>query len=139
MKTPWKAMQVMREQRTRSNEVGNLLGRTIAEAAGFYNELAPDGRQLSATDAARARQILVSVASSLRAIHDDDELIRIAAEDGKRRGRDTDLRPTVSLTRMIQRGLVLALSEDPARRKQAMPLTEMAKFAVPVARFWRNV
>jgi hypothetical protein len=139
MKAPWKALQGMREQRLRADEVGNRLARTVTEAAQGYNELAPDGRELSAADASRARELLVAVARSLREIHEDDELIRTVAEDGQRRGRDTDLRPTISLIRMIQRGLVLALSEDPTRRKQAMPLNEMAEFAVPVTTFWRNL
>jgi hypothetical protein len=138
-KSPWAAFQSGQARRRRATQIGERVGSVLAGAATTYNELAPDGRRLSETEANRAREQIIALALCFREIHDDGEFIAAIAERDRLRGKDADLRPTISLMRMIQRGLLLALSDDPSRRRHAMPLDEMAKFAIPVANFWRDL
>lgn len=127
-----------KEINARAVEIAELLGPTTGRAASFYAELAPDGRELTPDEAAAARAQLLAVSTCLRSIHPDWDIIEFVAE--QRRGRrDTDLRPTISFARMMQRGFALALSDDPERRGQAMPVEELRRFAIPVLRFWRHI
>jgi hypothetical protein len=100
--------------------------RASTSAAAFYNELAPDGRRLSKGEAEKAREQLVTLTICLR-------------QTRLNRFREHELRGTISLARMIQRGLGLALSEEAHQRRRAMPLEEMAGFAAPVHRFFRDL
>lgn len=123
----------------RVKEITEQLGRAAGEAAAVYNEIGPNGRKLSHRDEVKAREQLFAITNCLRDIHNDEDVIVLLAADGRRTGRNTDLRPTIALMRMMQRGLGLALSGDPLRRQKAMPVTEIARFAGPVARFWREL
>lgn len=127
-----------KEIAARAVEIAELLGLTASRAASFYAELAPDGRELAPDEAEAVRTQLLAVTTCLRSIHPDWDIIEFVAE--QRRGRrDADLRPTISVARMMQRGLALALSDDPERRRQAMPIEELRRFLIPVLRFWRQI
>lgn len=123
----------------RARQIADQLAKAFGEAGAVYNDLAPDGRVLSSSEARNAQDQQLAMTICLRDIHDDDDIIAALVADGQRRGRDADLRPTIALMRIIQRSFGLALSDDEDRRRQAMPLEEMAKFAAPVARFWREL
>jgi hypothetical protein len=123
----------------RGREIAEQLAITVGRTAGLYAELVPDGRELTPREAAAAREQLEAVAICLRDIHHDRDIIDRFAEEGRRIGRDADMRPTISVLRMMQRSLALALSEDPARRAHVMPIDELRKFVVPVHRFWRDI
>jgi hypothetical protein len=112
---------------------------TAGAAADVYNDLAPNGRKLSSSEATKARDQLVALSICLRDIHDDDDIISLLVADGQRIGMDADLRPTISFMRMMQRGFGLALSDVPGRRKQAMPLEELGRYAAAVVQFWRGL
>ena len=122
----------------RGLEIAEKLARTVGKAAGFYAELAPDGRELAPREAAAVREQLTAVTICLRRIHPDRDIVEFFAEEGRRLGRDSDLRPTISVLRMMQRSFGLALSDDPVRRGQAMRVEELRKFMIPVHRFWRD-
>ncbi len=127
------------DTRRRLQTIPTLIGKTVGTAAQFYNELAPDGRELTPAEVAAAREQLIAVTLCLRSIHPDWDLIDFGAEEGQRRGRDADWRPAISVLRMIQRGLALALSENPARRHQAMPIEELRPFLAGVYQFLRDL
>lgn len=103
-----------------------LVGLTAGQAASFYSDLNPDGRRLSPSDAQRAREQLIALTICLR-------------ESRLNRLRERELRATISLMRMMQRGLGLALSDDADRRRRAIPREEIAEYTVPVYRFWRDL
>jgi len=123
----------------RAREVGDQIARALGKAAGFYADLEPDGRELTPNEAAAVREHLEAVTICLRSIQPDRDIIDFTAAEGRRLGRDSDLRPTISVLRMMQRGLGLALSEDPARRASAMPVEELREFVIPVQRFWSEL
>ncbi len=89
--------------------------------------------------AAAAREQLEAAAVCLRSIRSDRDIIDFIAEEGRRIGRDSDLRPTISVSRMMQRLLVLVLSEDATHRAPAMPIEELRRFVIPVHLFWRDL
>ncbi len=91
------------------------------------------------TTSAAAREQLEAVTVCLRSIHPDRDIIDFFAEEGRRVGQDSDMRPTISVLRMMQRSLALALSDDQANRAHAMPIEELREFVIPVLRFWRNL
>lgn len=128
-----------REIAERGREIAEQLARTVGSTAGFYSELAPDGRELAPGEAEAAREQLEVATVCLRSIHSDRDIIDFFAEEGRRVGRDSDMRPTISVLRMMQRSLALALSDDPAHRAYVMPIEELREFVIPVHRFWRNV
>lgn len=122
----------------RGREIAEALLSAVGEAAAFYAELAPDGRELSGKTATRVRAHQTALAVCLRDIQSDHDVIAFLAEHGERVHHNLDMRPTISLARMMQRSFGLASSKHPARRVQAMPAKEMAKFAAPIYRFWRD-
>jgi hypothetical protein len=109
-----------------------LEGRVIdalGDASAFFPSLAPEGRRLSETEREAARDRLVDLAEAGRDADEARDLVDAFA------GR-FDLRPSLLLLRSMVSGLVLRLSEDPARREQAIPLPELGARLVPVRDGW---
>lgn len=48
------------------------------------------------------------------------------------------MRPTISVLRMMQRSLVLTLSDDPDRRARAISPAVLVSFIRPVYEFWAH-
>jgi hypothetical protein len=124
--------------KTRGSEIVQLLLPTVGAAARVYSELSPDGRELSESEAAAAQAQLLAITTCLRSIQPDADVIEAFALTGRRRSRDADLRPTISVMKMMQRGYGLALSNDPDRRAQAITIRELGPFLVPVRDFWAS-
>lgn len=120
----------------RAQEIIDLLGTTFIKASDLYVDLDPDGRQLTRNEMTKVREQMTAITLCLREIHSDHELIDYLAADGRRTGRDTDLRPTISLLRKAQRSFGLALSDDPQRRAETMPGKEFFRSFEPISRFW---
>jgi hypothetical protein len=105
----------------------------------FYVRLAPGGRELDDGERRRADELLGAGAASLRVVDEQRELITRLALEGQRSGTDTDLRPTASLLRSLQRSLVLALSDDSDLRKLAMTVDEVKARAEPIYDTWNGL
>jgi hypothetical protein len=103
-------------RKARARELVALLDATLGDVATVHRELAPDGRKLSAEERARTIEQLEQAAAVTRTLDLEYDTITRA---------DHELaRPLYALFRSAQRALVLALSDDPARRRRAMPLKE---------------
>jgi hypothetical protein len=88
----------------------------LAATAGLYNELVPDGRRLTDQERAAALERIRALAAFSR---------RIDLGAGRFAQTDWDLVVlSLSELRTVARNLVLAVSEDPARRRLAMSLNE---------------
>jgi hypothetical protein len=106
-----------RKRRDRMREPMELLSNAMLETALFYKQLDPDGRELRGEDRAKARELLEAGAACDRRIDRDRYQFSQSSWD------------LVSLNlaqfRAMRRSLVLALSDDPARRAKAMPAGEL--------------
>jgi hypothetical protein len=123
----------------RPKKVGDVLAVTTGDTFTFYLRLVPDGRELGPVETQRAQERLGAGAECLRVVDEKRELILRLAEEGQNSGADTDLRPTISMLRSMQRSLVLAISEDPSRRKMAMPTDELKARAEAIYETWRGL
>jgi hypothetical protein len=101
----------------------------LGGASAFFPSLAPDGRRLSEPEREAARDRLLDLAEAGRDADAGRDLVDAFAER-------FDLRPSLLLLRSMVSGLVLRLSEDPARREQAIPLPELGARLVPVRDGW---
>lgn len=113
-------------------EMTEQLALTMTETFRFYTKtLAPDGRELSAEERAAVKERLDAGVLALRAARVNRDFIAyILAEE------DFDVRSTISVLRMMQRSLVLALSADPDRRARAISPAVLVSFIRPVYEFW---
>lgn len=94
----------------------NNLADTIRE----YVHIAPDGRELVASERDTLEDRLRSDAQCLRVITRERTLIVMVAEHSPQ----IDLRPAIQVLRRLQRAIVLALSEDPERRQQVPAIAD---------------
>ena len=97
---------------------------TMGDTFRFYTELAPDGRELGARSVDTIEHLERAAVMSLML----DSGRGLVARCPER----TALRPVMVMLRAMQNGLVLALSEDPARRAKAPPLEELQSRMLPV-------
>ncbi len=118
------------EMERRFDELADGTVAALADVSTVYRELAPDGRELAEHEAESARGALERAAILGRDLDDNRELTAGLAE---RR----DLRPSLSLLRSMQAGLVLALSSDPGRRAQAITVPELLDRIRPVYEGWK--
>lgn len=122
----------------RAREVALQIGRTFSKAFLTYTEIAPDGRSLTSANAIAARQQLLAITLCLRELRTDQDLIDWLAAPTPRTRKDTDVRPTIAVMRMMQRSYGLALSEDADRRKSAISPKELGQFVLPLHLFWQK-
>lgn len=114
-------------------EISNLVLKTMSDTFRFYLDLEPDGRLLSAQERTAARERLEIGALCLRDADENRELVRYsAAKEG------FDFRPSISILRIMQRSLILALSEDSTRRGRAISLRELRALMRPIHEFWAS-
>jgi hypothetical protein len=106
-----------RRRIARARELVASIDETMTETAVFYRALAPDGRKLSQRERAQALDRIRAGAVCARTIDTEHDVI---PEDDHE-----FFRPGYALLRSMQRSLALAVSDDPVRRKKAMPLSEM--------------
>jgi hypothetical protein len=114
-------------------EARNQLGLRWSATSAFYGELEPDGRELSADMQAAVREHLRNGAVTLRHV---DQHRAVMDRMNVARFKDMDVASLIVTLRNMQRSLVLTVSEDPARRQQAMTLPEMARLIAPVHYQW---
>lgn len=109
-----KASEAQEELSERFEELIDLLGFTLNEALDFFIPLGKGGD----FDEDAARDRMEELAVCLRAFDTDRGLAAAFTER-------FDVRPTLALLRTMVQGLVLRLSEDPARRAQFIPTPEL--------------
>ena len=119
-------------------EITEQVGLTAIRVCEFYTGLAPDGRQLSDDETSATHEWLELVTVCLRKVQANYDVVLFLADLGEEAGLQRDLRPTISLLRMVQRSLTLTLSDDSSRRVAAMPLAEFRNYFLPVGRFWTD-
>jgi hypothetical protein len=78
-----------------------------------YHELSPDGRELSAAERASALEQLTTGAMAIVTIERERELAQALPAD-------IPIEETLMALRVMQQGLIFALSEDPAVRARAI-------------------
>ena len=121
---------------TRGRELINELGHSWISGAGLYMRLAPHGAELTHSDHAAVRQQLISSASTLRALGAEQSALETFLDQQSPR---IDVRRTLTLLRVINRNLVLAISDDPRRRSNAIPASDLASLARPVYDYWMSL
>jgi hypothetical protein len=89
----------------------------------FYEDLAPDGHELSSEERGQVTERLELATLCLRELNVDSDLLSNLAGQGK-----LDFRPAVAVLRMMQRNLVLVLSNNPERRAQAISGPELIPY-----------
>jgi hypothetical protein len=117
----------------RAVELRDLLMWTWSETAIFYRGLRADGRELSEDEADASRERLRVGAACLRRIDLEREAIDSLAAKGR---KDMDFGLTITLLRMMQRSLVLAISDEPARRAQTISMWRLDGTLLPVRAHW---
>jgi hypothetical protein len=115
-----------REIALRAKRLRRLVIFTMSETAGYYGRLKPDGRELDDDERTATRARLETGAMCLRSVARDWDIIEFLVRAGEQTRQDLDLRPAVGVLRMMQRSLILALSEDDERRERVAPTSELA-------------
>jgi len=109
----------------RLDVLDDLLNRAMGEASGFFLDLKRDGE----LDEHAARERMEELAVCLRTF-DVDGLAAAFAER-------LYVAPTLALLRTMLHAIVMRLSEDPDRRAQAIPLSELGGRIAPVVEEWK--
>jgi hypothetical protein len=114
----------------RAKELTERLVMTTIETVRFYQQLAPVGRELAGDARKTVHERLDRNGLCLRDAHTDRDLLAyLAVKEG------IDFRSTVEVLRLVQRSLVLALSDDPGRRARAISEDKLVSFFRPVYEF----
>jgi hypothetical protein len=119
-----------REVGERLVQLGDRVLKTWSACLEAYVRIAPGGGALGAADAAELRGHLVRLARCGRHLAVERELVDFAA------GGELDLRSSRDLIRAMRHSIVLALSDDPDARAQAMSADEIKARALPVYEEW---
>jgi hypothetical protein len=101
-----------REKAFRGRDLRRLVIMTMAETAGHYGRLMPDGRDLDHDERIATLERLEAGARCLRTVNRERDIIELLALAEEQTGDSTDLRPAVFVLRTIQRCLILTLSDD---------------------------
>jgi hypothetical protein len=120
-----------REIAERVKEIANRLIVATGETYSLYVRLDPRGRQLTPEDQLVAQNRLEQGSASLRDVDIDRHLVRYLADRER-----FDLRPTIAVLRVMQRSLILALSNHAQRRANAISLAELHARMRPVHGSW---
>lgn len=117
-----------------ASEVMQELTECFVHTFELYRELAPDGPELRQKERRAVRNRLEANAVRLREVQAKAELVEYLALK-----RSMDFRPVVEVVRMMQRSLILALSDDPLRRRRAISRQDLQAFVGTQAAFLSEV
>jgi hypothetical protein len=120
------------EAARRADALGDLALDTLSKTFKLYLRIAPDGRELDPAEAEEARLQVEACARTGRALDADRELVALLAGE-------FDLGPSLAMIRVMQHSLLLALSDDPARRALAMPVPQVQERMAPVYSHWQQM
>jgi hypothetical protein len=123
----------------RATELRDMLVSAWSETIGLYARLAPNGRKPTAGERAEILERLECDAVCPRTLDRDRDAIQFLVMDGQQTRRDYEVRPTIVVLRIVQRNLVLALSDDPNRRNRAIRIERLAALARPINDFWLSL
>lgn len=122
-----------RDKSERLVRLGDRVLKTWVGCAEGYAQVAPDGRELNAADAAELRKRLAQLARCGRHLADERELVEETA------GSEVELRSSRDFVRSLRHSMVLGLSDEPAHRARAMSVEEMKARATPVYEDWGTI
>jgi hypothetical protein len=113
-----------------ASDLEDLLVDAVVDGALRYADIAPDGRELDADDRGRALAQLEAGALAIIEATRQRDLIASATT--------MPAAQTLALIRIMQQGLVLALSDDPQRRARAVDAVTVASYGLEVRDAWRE-
>lgn len=112
----------------RFDDLHDILSHALGEASGFFVALGKGGD----LDEDELRSRVEELAVCLRTFDIERDLVAAFSDR-------LDVRPSLALLRTMLHALVLRLSEDPARRAQAISISELGTRAAPVFQEWEAV
>ena len=114
----------------RFEELSSAVLATHGDNLELYAQIRPDGRELDPEERAAVRDRVQDTAGAARTLDAERALVDALEEH-------RDLRSDLEMLRATQQGMVLALSEDPARRRKAIPVGELGSLWVPLSERWK--